>query len=1032
MFWKIPAASAAALMLLPALLLAQKNTSEMEQDTARANRFYAAAEKFYKETHYDSSIAAYGAAGEIYRKRSVWKPYLNSLDLINVSYRMKAQYAMALAYCDSFAREAAALLGPEDPEVANAYSSTGVVYQVMGAYDRAMDFHFKALNIREKKLGNRHTSTAVSYANLAILYYYKGHYEDALTYNYRALDIRLALQGPRHQSVVSAYINLGVVYRAMADYDKAEEMYQKALDITKQTVGEKHPRVATIYSNFGIVYDLKGDAEKALSYYKKAASIRLETLGPDHPDLANTYNDMGILFSNLGEYDQALYYYDQSFRIREKNFKGNNPFLAMSYNNLGTVFKDKRMYDAALEQLARALTMNRAIYGERHVEVASGYHQIGETYFEKRLYDSADHYFNRAMDILRDIHGEYHPLVAKTYRSMARLEMERGHSDSALSLAQQALISVVPDMQGSPLEAMPLFSDSLSDPDVFDALSCKAEILEKAYLKTQRVEWLEWSLRTYHVISDLIDRMRYGYRAEGSKLLLGKKAKNEYERAIHVCYRLYRLTGALGYAEKGFAFSEKSKSGVLLESMFDADARRFAGIPDSLLAREKELRMSLSSLETRLERESENKAKDAELIRDYENRLFAMKTGYDDFMRSLEKDYPRYFSLKYRPHPVDIAGILGRLGTGATLIEYFVGDSAVFSFTLNAFNFDFRYTPKEASFDSVISGVRRAIVDLDFKLYPKLAHRAYRRLIGPSLPAILQTGRLIVIPDGPLNYLPFDALLTQEVPQGPVDFTKLPYLIRDMTVSYYYTAGFIASDGRLSALSKNLPGGFLGFAPVFPDSDGVGYINETVPDTVVRDVTVQGMRFPELPYTEKEVNSILKEFKRKKRAARIYLKNEAAEAAFKSSSSEPFRFIHIASHGFINEANPKLSGIIFAQGDTSSSEDGVLYAGEIYGLKLDAELVALSACKSGWGKVVKGEGIMGLTRGFIYSGAKNVLVSLWQLGDESASELMIKFYEYVLNGDDLSTALRKAKLDFIRQKKLAYPADWSGFVLIGR
>ena len=1003
------------------------------RDTTLANTYFDTAERCYNETKYDSSIVWYRMAASLYQANSAWKPYVRCLNQIIISDRTVARYDEALAYCDSFARSAAALFGPDDPEVANAYSSTAVVYQVMGEYSKSLDFHLKALKIRLEKFGEQGAATGITYSNLGVVYYYKGDYEKSIEYHEKGLAIRIAALGARNKGIASNYINLGVVYRVMANYDKAEEMYRKALDISIEALGENHPRVATIYSNLGIIYDLKGDVEQSLNFYKKALSIRIETLGPDHPDVANTYNDMGILFANQEDYDQALYYYDQSFRIRKKIFTGDNPYLAMSYNNLGSVYKEKGSYDLALSQYEQALTMNRAVYGERNTEIAGGYLSIGDVYLEQNKYDSAAVSYRRALDLFMEIYGLHHPLIAQSYRGMARIEERRRNIEEALRLAQRALASAAGNNTDTSVTANPVLSDTIWATDVFEALSLKAELLEKQFLQTQTNEYLERSLETFELNSELIDRMRYSYRAEGSKLFLGKKAKSEYEKAIRISYRLYRRTGNGLYAEKAFSFSEKSKAGVLLESMHDADAKTFAGLPDSVLAREKELRMNLSFYDTQIQKESGNKLADAGMIKEYENRIFSLKAEYDKFILDLEKNNPDYYRLKYKAHEVDIPGLRRQLGPDAALIEYFVGDSSVYTFTLTASGLEFRSIPKDSSFESEIKEVRQSVVDLNFKAYLSAAYQAYRRLIAPIVTAIPNTPHLYVVPDGVLNYLPFDMLLSKKVNENQsIDFTKLPYLIKDYTISYYYSSGFFSSENAADVHVKNSAGGFLGFAPVFSDSGSAGYVkNAPWSDSTMRDVRIDGARYAELPYTEKEVNDILKLFEKHKRGGRIYVNGEAKESNFKSASLEKYRFIHIASHGFINESNPKLSGIIFSQ-DTTSADDGVLYAGEIYNLKLDADLVTLSACKSGWGKIVKGEGIMGLTRGFIYSGAKNVLVSLWQVGDESASELMIKFYEYVLAGNDLSTSLRKAKLDFIRQKKYAYPADWSAFVLIGR
>jgi CHAT domain-containing protein len=162
----------------------------------------------------------------------------------------------------------------------------------------------------------------------------------------------------------------------------------------------------------------------------------------------------------------------------------------------------------------------------------------------------------------------------------------------------------------------------------------------------------------------------------------------------------------------------------------------------------------------------------------------------------------------------------------------------------------------------------------------------------------------------------------------------------------------------------------------------------------------------------------------------IYTHNSAKEELIKSDEIKNYKYIHIASHGFINEEKPNLSGILFTKEE--KGEDGILYANEIYNLNLDADLVVLSACESGLGKIIKGEGLISLTRGLLFAGAKNVVVSLWRVADKSTSELMIEFYRNILNGESYSASLRQAKLKLIKNGKYSYPLEWSPFILIGR
>ena len=199
---------------------------------------------------------------------------------------------------------------------------------------------------------------------------------------------------------------------------------------------------------------------------------------------------------------------------------------------------------------------------------------------------------------------------------------------------------------------------------------------------------------------------------------------------------------------------------------------------------------------------------------------------------------------------------------------------------------------------------------------------------------------------------------------------------------------------------------------------------------------------PPLPGSENEVKSIFNEFDKRNLKTAVELKRNASEINIKSGELENYKYIHLATHGFVNSEKPELSGLLLAQVADSANEqnDGILYSGEIFNLKLNADLVVLSACETGLGKIKKGEGIIGLTRALLYAGAKNLMVSLWQVYDQSTSDFMISFYKNLLNekSDRLSNSVRfapllqKAKLKMISEAKFAHPYYWSPFILIGR
>lgn len=177
----------------------------------------------------------------------------------------------------------------------------------------------------------------------------------------------------------------------------------------------------------------------------------------------------------------------------------------------------------------------------------------------------------------------------------------------------------------------------------------------------------------------------------------------------------------------------------------------------------------------------------------------------------------------------------------------------------------------------------------------------------------------------------------------------------------------------------------------------------------------------------------MKLFEKTENKAEAFLYKSAAEDRFKSELSKgSYRFLHIATHGFADEKNPALSGLIFSTPDSSSEEDGVLHAEEMFNLKVNADIAVLSSCESGIGKLYKGEGMLAITRGFLHAGVSNLVFSLWKVSDKQTCALMVEFYRNVLKGKKYQNSLRQAKLKMLEDKNSAIPYYWSSFVLVGR
>jgi CHAT domain-containing protein len=442
------------------------------------------------------------------------------------------------------------------------------------------------------------------------------------------------------------------------------------------------------------------------------------------------------------------------------------------------------------------------------------------------------------------------------------------------------------------------------------------------------------------------------------------------------------------------------------------------------LDRERNLKSELNLYDTLLEKEYQAKENaDPQKLKSLESRFFDLKTQYNDLIDYFEDNYQKYYDLKYNPQPVTAQDIQKSMDLDTAFIEYFVGKYTMNIFVLTNEELEVVSLPVDEQFNRSVEAFLisiKKIVEYDFMV---LSRQLYEKLINPIRLVIRDRKKLIVVPHGRLFYIPFEALISGN--RRGKDLSGADYMIKQYAFSYHYSAWLWLHSAV--AMAENRPKSFIGFAPVFG-----GDIGEKILPDQSRDIVIGGVRFPRLPGTEMEVRAIMNLFKSKRKQAKGHFHDDASEEHFKDLEMKDYCIIHVATHSLKTENNPKLSGLIFAQPkDSSRREDGILYSGETYNLNLNAELIVLSSCESGIGKLVKGEGMIALNRGFLYSGIQNTIFSLWKVDDKTTSRLMIELYRNILAGKDYASALQRAKLKLIRDRFTAFPRYWSSFILVG-
>jgi len=999
------------------LVFPQHDTVITKVDTTLASEYSQKAANFVKNAQYDSSIYYLEKASLIYKKAAeseddlqICERYVTCLTkkVENLSKLSKFQDASKLSHeLFSFCTNK---FPQNHPIIATIYNFLGEIYNKLGKYDDSLKFLNQALVINH--LHENRKNIAANYALIGVNLNKKASYADALKYFNQALAIYLELCGEKYIEVGLIYLDIGNVYSKKGDYDSSLEYYYKALKII-QDRNEYHSKIVSCYNNIGIAHYQKKEYDKALEYQCRMLNLIIKTSGEEHPE------------------------------------------LAACYNNLGLIYECKQDYDKAIASYHKCLAVGIPVWGEDHPAIAGVYGNIGALLRKKGDYDEALMYHETCLSKLICALGKNHPDVALEYENVVHLFMEQYQYDKALHFVQKGIMSILTDFNNPDIYTNPKGDDLILELNLLSLLNLKANLLSKRYISTlNNIEDLQVSFETYNLAVELIDKIRKSYKAEGSKLFLGEQAAKIYEQAIQTALKLHELSQQEEFKEGAFLYAEKSKAGVLIESVQDSRARQFGGIPSRLIEKEQHLRIDLTNCENEIQKEKLKKEQqNVQRIHEFEDRYFALNREYEKLIVNLEHNYPKYFELKYKTETSSISELQHSLDNQTVLLEYFIGDSLIHIFTITQENFNVTRQVIDSTFAYLIESFRTSAKADRKQRYIETAYKLYNILITPIADKISQKMKLVIIPHGNLLKIPFESFLTEEPKQNlweslwntEFDYSDLPYFLKKHDISYHYSATLylngIKKSRKIPAQYSEGNNRFIGFAPVFGEKKvGSQLAEKDLFDNYLTSLkeyfsvfTRDGKSFCELRFSQDELQGITNEFKKRNKMSMEYLYDKASEENFKTRAGKS-KYIHLATHSFINEDEPRFSGIAFYQPHDSTNkeiEDGILYAGEIYNLDLNANLVVLSSCESGIGKLIRGEGIMALTRGFLYSGARNIMFSLWKVNDRYTSQLMVDFYKEMLSGKNYAKALRAAKLRMINNEKSAKPVLWSGFVLIG-
>lgn len=859
-------------------------------------------------------------------------------------------------------------------------------------FDEALVLYNEALTFRKAIFDDCHPRVAEVYINMGMIFHYRGEYKEALYFYHQARDIWEEHLEPDDNDLAIIYNNIGVCHQYRGDYQLARELLEKSRAITIINYGAEHPQVATATNNLGLNFIQLGDYNRAMIYFQYAQRIREEKLGMDHPSVGIVYNNKANCFRLKKDYKQAYIWHQKSLKLLLQYYgEEGHTDLADTYNDLGLLYEETYQYELALTQYRKALRISLNRLGENHTIVADAYARIGQIFLIKEQFDEAIWNFEKALTLRKALFGEHHPEVRQVYSQLASCYPD--DTPKALQLCDQALVGLE-DWYSHTMSALM-------------AHTVKGRILLGAYRKSKEPGFLLQADTCMQNAQEWFDRSRFTIRESGSKQLLYDRFFNLFEMAMELYYELQKVDYNPIWIEKALQIQEKSRNVLLQEALQQTQAENFAGIPDSLLELERQLRLDITYYENQYGQNAEDEPR---------NQLFEVREQYYQLLDTLKLRHPTYFQLRFgfqAPNQTQLKA--ESLDEQTSLLMYFWGEQGLYLLLINADTSLIFKLDNPVRVAALVADLRSQILPFDPLLmasdqaceeYAQTAWLLYQMLLEPAAPYI-QGQKLLIIPDGPLGSLPFEALISS-IPEHLKGWKSLPYLIHEYPISYSYAASLLKGQTHSPNKAANT---FLGVAPEFFERI------DTLADMPL------GISLLPLHTNQAEVKGIHAML-----GGKALLGAAATRQQFLDEAPK-YRILHLATHALANDSLGAYSLLAFSPGDSVE----YLLVRDLYNLSLNADLVVLSACETSLGEWQRGEGVVSLARGFFYAGTRSLVTTLWTVDDEQTASIMLDFYHYLQQGMTKDEALRTAKTTYLKNNSALrnHPFYWAAHIPMG-
>ena len=759
--------------------------------------------------------------------------------------------------------------------------------------------------------------------------------------------------------------------------------------------------IAKIYNRYGAAFNNLGNYEKGDIFLKRAVLIAEKSDDSDaNFYLTRLYYGVGLGLANRGHSKDAIENYEKSIVLLEKqNTIWTNDFGAQVYACIGEAYSSLKMEEKALPAKLKALEIYEKIYSPDDENLLYIWNALGVSYGTNGDFDKAIFYYEKVLKV--------DPKMTYTLSSMSKIYLQKGDFKKANEYLNR-------DFEVFGYSENCDFSKTTAPQRMSAHLLRKVQILEAQYKTTNDFLYLENALKTMSEVKRLALFNINRFDEKENKNAYYDDAILSQNKTIELDYQAFTETADTKYLENAFEEAEFSKSLLTYQSLAENTKSVAANVPELLKKIAKTEQENIANLEQEIFEKGANEQLNTQ--------LFEAKKSYEFTKIKIQTVCKNYFETGMKMPSSSLVTAQNLLDNETTMLEYVVSDNAIFIFIVQKNDLQCVRLEKDFALEKTVIELYENIkksppTTTDYAKaandFCEKSNFLYQKLISPI--AVSLKKNLIIVPDAVLNQLPFEVLLTEKVIKSE-RFQQHHYWLEKQNISYANSANML----KLMQKNKNktvFQGDFLGIAPFYDNSS---VFLDSI--KLLADVSRGGLRA--LPFSGEEVYRSAKLMNGKT------LVGAAAAQENVLKELKKYRILHFATHGKANLTQGGFSYLAFSP----QGKQLRMYARDISNLELQTELVVLSACETGTGELQRGEGVVGLSKAFVQSGAQNLITTLWAINDEKTKDLMVYFYTFLQQGKTKSEALQQAKLKYLREQKgsAAHPFYWAAFLEMGR